>query len=66
MMYKGVLQSSFSERKMREIMHNIDKQLKKHKVATKANQTRIVELEQNIISLRIDPKDPSVVGELVK
>jgi hypothetical protein len=66
MLYKGVLQSSASERKMREMVHKINRQLKQEKIATKENQTRIVELEKKIIALGIDPKDPTSMGELVK
>jgi hypothetical protein len=35
-------------------------------VATKANQTKVVELKNNMIGLGIDPKDLTVMGYLVK
>jgi hypothetical protein len=58
MLYKGVLQSSTSERKMREMVHKINRKLKQEKISTKENQTNIVELEKKIISLGIYPKHP--------
>jgi hypothetical protein len=56
MLYKGVLQSSTSERKMREMVKIINRKLKKNNISTRENQTKIVDLENNIIALEIDPK----------
>jgi hypothetical protein len=40
--------------------------LRKEKIATKANKTRVEEIERKIISIGIYPKDPIVVGDLIK
>jgi hypothetical protein len=50
-LYKGVLQSSASERKMKNMVIKIEKQLKQERVATKSNRININELERNITSL---------------
>jgi hypothetical protein len=48
------------------MVHKFNRQVKQEKVATKQNQIRIVELEKKIIALVINPKYPTIVGELVK
>jgi hypothetical protein len=40
--------------------------LTQERVATKANRIHINELERKIISLGADPKNPTVVGDLIK
>jgi predicted nuclease of restriction endonuclease-like (RecB) superfamily len=65
MLYRGVFQSSASEKKMREMAINIEKKLKQERVAMKAKQIQIVELEKNIISLGENPQNPKVVGDLM-
>jgi hypothetical protein len=40
--------------------------LKQERVATKANRIQINELERKIISLGEDPKNMTVVGDLIK
>jgi trehalose-6-phosphate synthase len=62
-MYKGVLQSSTSERKMMENALKINKQMKQERIATKENQKRVIDLERKIIALGIDP---TVMEDLVK
>jgi len=66
MLYRRVLESSSSEKTMKEMVLKINRQLKQEKVSTRDYQTRIFELEKNIIALGIDPKDPTVVGDLMK
>jgi hypothetical protein len=44
----------------------IGKQLKSERVATKANRIHINELERKIISLGEDPKNMTIVGDLIK
>jgi len=58
MLYKQVLPSSADERKMTEMVQKINIKLKQEKIATKENQTKIVELEKKIIALGIEPKYP--------
>jgi hypothetical protein len=66
MLYRGVLQSSPSERKMKNMVMKIEKQLTQERVATKANRIQINELERKIISLGEDPKNMTIVGDLIK
>jgi hypothetical protein len=51
MLYQGVLQSSTSEKEMKEIALKIYKQLRQENIATKSNKTRVVDLERKIIPL---------------
>jgi len=44
----------------------IVKQLMQKRVATKANRLQINELERKIISLGEDPKNLTIVGDLIK
>jgi hypothetical protein len=65
MLYRGVLQSSTSEWKMKNMVIKIGKQLKQERVANKANRIQINELERRIISLGAYPKNLTTVGDLI-
>ena len=66
MLYRGVLQSSASERKMKNMVIKIVKHMKQERVATKSNRIYINELERKIISLGANPKNLTIVGYLIK
>ena len=66
MLYRGVLQSFANERKMQNMVIEIGKQLKRERVATKSNRIQINELERKIISLGEDPKNLTIVEDLIK
>jgi hypothetical protein len=57
MLYRGVLQSLPVYKKMQNMVVKIDKQLKQEKLATKAKQIQITELEKKIVALSADPKN---------
>jgi len=65
-LYRGVLQSSVSERKMKNMVMKIVNQLTQERVANKVNRIHINDLERKIISLGEYPKNTTVVGYLIK
>jgi len=64
-MYRGVFQSTSSAKKMRELVQNIEKQLKHKRTLLRANVIQIYDFKKMIISLSVNPKNCKVEGDLM-
>ena len=66
MIFKYLLHVTTSMIRVREMVDNIEKQLKQEKIASGIKQSKIKELEQKIVKLGANPQYMKTVQSLLK
>lgn len=63
--YSELLQNTIGLKKLCKKIKNLEKQLKEEKVENKAWKKNINMMEQNIVSLGVDPKYPKPIHSII-